>query len=134
MENPGESRIDAVGRRTGAQPADHAQPRAHGLPKQGGLAGDHRLFLEWNPEIRRIGAKRLAEEARRRHADDGERVTFDDKRGAQDGRIAAVRALPRVMTQHEDGRRGRRIVLWRDAASDERGHAERREVVAGDVT
>ena len=33
-----------------------------------------------NPQIRRIAAQRFAEESRRRHADDRERVALDDER------------------------------------------------------
>ena len=97
------------------------------------VAVDQRFLLERNPEIRRIAAQRLAEESRRRDADDGERVPFDDERGADDRRIAAVGALPDVVAQHDGRRRRRRVVGRGEDAAAERADAERREVVAGDV-
>ena len=44
----------------------HADDR---LAQQRRVAGDQRLLLQRNPQVGRIGAKRLAEEARRRDAD-----------------------------------------------------------------
>ena len=53
----------------GLQPADHPQPGRHRLPQQRAAAGDERLLLQRNPQVRRIAAQRFAEEARRRDAD-----------------------------------------------------------------
>ena len=71
------------------------------------VAVDQRLLLQRNPQVRRIGPQRLAEESRRRDAGHGERVPFDDQRGADDRGIAAVGALPGVIAQHDDRRRRR---------------------------
>ena len=95
VEDAGQARTHAVGRRARAQPADHAQPRGDRLPQDRRVAVDQRLLLQRNPEIGRIAAQRFAEESRRRDADDGERVPFDDERGADDRRIAAVGAPAR---------------------------------------
>ena len=100
-QDPGEPRAHAVGRRARAQPADHAQPRRDRLPQERRVAVDQRLLLQRNPQIGRIAAQRLAEESRRRDADDGERMSLDDERRADDRRIAAVGALPGVMAQHD---------------------------------
>ena len=95
VQDAGQPRTHAVGRRARAQPADHAQPRRDRLAEDRRVAVDQRLLLQRNPEIGRIAAQRLAEESRRRDADDGERVPFDDERRADDRRVAAVGALPR---------------------------------------
>ena len=79
-------------------------------------------------------AQRFAKESRRRDADDGERVAFHDEGRADDSRIAAVFALPGMMTEHRDGRRPRTVVVWRQHPPAERTHAERRKVIAGDDT
>ena len=81
-QHAGQPRRHAVDRRARAQPADHAQPRRDRLAQQRRLAGDQRLLLQRHPQVRRVAAQRFAEEARRRDADDGERVPFDDERGA----------------------------------------------------
>ena len=133
VEDAGEPRAHAVGRRARTQPADHAQPRGDRLAEDRGVAVDQRLLLERNPQVRRIAAQRFAEESRRRDADDGEGVPLDEERGADDRRIAAVGALPDVVAQHDDGRRRRRVVGGGEDAAAERADAERREVVAGDV-
>ena len=57
-----------------------------------------------DPEVGRVVAQRVAEETRRRDAGDGERVAFDDERLADERFVAAVGRLPRVMTEHDDGR------------------------------
>ena len=57
---------------------------------------------------------------------------FDDERGADDRRIAAVGALPHVVAQHDGRRRRRRVVGGGENAAAECADAERREVVAGD--
>ena len=95
VEDAGEPRAHAVGRRARAQPADHAQPRRDRLAEDRRVAVDQRFLLQRNPQVGRIAAQRFAEESRRRDADDGERVPLDDERGADDRRIAAVGALPR---------------------------------------
>jgi hypothetical protein len=56
VQDPGESWADAVCRRTWTKPANHAQPRRHGLAEDGRVTVDHRLLLERNPHIRRITA------------------------------------------------------------------------------
>src|SRR5207249_6236840 len=81
----------------------------------------------------RIVAERIAEEARRRHAGDRERVAFDDERLADERLIAAVDRFPRVMADHDDGQRRRRVIVCGENASAEGANAEGREVVAGDV-
>ena len=132
-QDAGQPRAHAVGRRVRLQPADHAQPRRHRLAQQRRLAGDQRLLVQRDPQVRRIAAQRLAEEAGAGHADDRERVPLEDEGGADDLRIGAVGARPGVMA-HDDHRRGRRgVVGRRDDAAAERGHAEGREVVAADV-
>ena len=85
-----EPRRDAVGRGAGLEAADDAQPGGDRLAQQRVGAGDHRFLLKRNPEVGRIVAERIAEEARRRHADDRERVAFDDERLADERLIAAV--------------------------------------------
>ena len=104
-----------------------------GLAEDRRVAVDQRLLLQRNPQIRRIAAQRFAEESRRRHADDGERVALDDERGADDRWIAAVGALPDVVAQHDDRRRRRRVVRGAEHAAAERTDAKRREIVAGHV-
>ena len=106
-QDAGEPRADAVGRRAGREPADHAQPRGDRLAQERRVAVDQRLLVQRNPQIGRIAAQRLAEEPGRRHADDRERMPLDDERGADDRRIAAVGALPDVMAHHDDRRRRR---------------------------
>jgi hypothetical protein len=59
-------------------------------------------------------------------------VAFDEERRAHDRRVAAVRVLPDVMTEHDGRRRGPSIIRRREHATTERTDAERREVVAGD--
>ena len=122
MEDAGEPRAHAVCRRARAQPADHAQPRRDRLTEDRGIAVDQRFLLERNPQIRRIAAQRLAEESRRRHAGDRERVALDDERGADDRRVAAVGALPDMMAHHDDRRRRRRVV----GGGEARGRRTRR--------
>ena len=70
-------------------------------------AGDQRLLLHGNPQVGRIAPQRFAKESRRCDADDGERVALHDEGRAHDRRIAAVRALPGMVTEHRD-RRGER--------------------------
>ena len=94
VQDAGEPRAHAVGRRARTQPSDHAQPRGHRLAQDRRLAVDQRFLLERNPQVGRVGAERLAEESRRRDPGDGERVSLDEERGADDRRIAAVGALP----------------------------------------
>ena len=53
-----------------------------------------RFVLNRDPEVGRIVAERIAEEARRRHAGDRERVAFDDERLADERLIAAVDRSP----------------------------------------
>ena len=91
----------------GTQPADHAQPRRHRLAQQRRLgAGDERLVLERQPQVRWIGAQRLAKESRRRDTGNGEGVSLDQQRRADNRGVAAVEALPRVIRQHHHWRRG----------------------------
>ena len=111
-QDAGQPRAHAVRRRVRLQPADHAQPRRHRLAQQRRLAGDQRLLVQRDPQVRRIAAQRLAEEAGAGHADDGERVPLEDEGGADDLRIGAVGARPGVMA-HDDDRRGRRGVVGR---------------------
>ncbi len=133
VEDAGQPRAHAVGRRARTQPADHAQPRGDGLAEDRGVAVDQRFLLERNPEIRRVAAQRFAEESRRRDTGDGERLPLDEERGADDRGIAAVGALPDVMAQHDHRSRRRRVVGGGEDAAAEGADAERREVVAGDV-
>ena len=85
-----EPRRDAVDGGAGFEAADDAQPRGDRLAQQRAAAGDHRLLLQRDPEVGRIVAERFAEEARRRDADDRERVALDDERRADERLIAAV--------------------------------------------
>ena len=117
MEDAGEPRVHALGRRAWTQPADHAQPRGDRLPQNRCVAVDQRFLLQRNPEIGRIAAQRFAEEARRRDAGYGNGVSFDEQRGADERRIAAVGALPDVIAQHDDRRCRRRVVGGREHAA-----------------
>ena len=128
-----EPRRDAVGGGAGFEAADDAQPGGDRLAQQRVGAGDHRFVLNRDPEVGRIVAERIAEEARRRHAGDRERVAFDDERLADERLIAAVDRFPRVMADHDDGRRRRRVIVCGEDAAAEGADAEGREVVAGDV-
>jgi len=60
-------------------------------------------------------------------------VPLDDERTADYSRVGAVGVLPEVVAQHDDGGRRRGVVGGGEHAAAERAHAERREVVAGDV-
>src|SRR6185295_15811256 len=124
---------DAVGGGAGLEAADDAQPGGDRLAQQRVGAGDHRFVLNRDPEVGRIVAERIAEEARRRDAGDRERMAFDDERLADERLIAAVGRLPRVMAEHDDGRRRRRVIGGGEDASAEGADAEGGEVVAGDV-
>jgi hypothetical protein len=84
VQDAGEPWADAVCCRARTQAADHAQPRRDRLPQDRGVAVDQGLVLNRDPEIRRVAAERLSEEAGRRDADDGERVPFDDQGPADD--------------------------------------------------
>src|SRR5262249_37578530 len=68
--------------------------------------------------------------SRRRNADDRERMPFDDKRAADDRRVAAVGGLPRVVAEDDDGRGRRAVVVWRYHAAAEGADAEGSEVGA----
>ena len=134
VEDPGEPRPQAVGRRPGAQPADGAQPRGdvdwRSSDASPAISGS---LLEGNPEIRRVAAQGLAEKSRRRDTNDRERMSLHDQRRADHRRIAPIGALPDVMAQHEHGRRSRRVVFRGEGAPGQCAHAERREIVAGHV-
>ena len=133
VEDPGEPRADAVDRRARPDPADHAQPRRDGLAEDRRVAGDQRLLLQRNPQIRRIAAQRLPEESRRRTPTTVNGWPSMTSVAPTSDRIAAVGALPDVMAHHDDRRRRRRVVGRGEHAAAERRDAERREIVAGDV-
>ncbi len=130
MKDSGEPRAQAVCRRARAKAPDHAQPRRDGLAEDRRVAVDQRLLLNRNPQVRRIATQSLAEESRRRHADDRERVALDDERGADHRGVGAVRPLPDVMAHHNSGRGRRQVVGRVEHPTAEGADAERREVVA----
>ena len=132
-QDVGEPWRDAVSRGAGLEAADDAQPGGDRLAQQRVGAGDHRFVLKRDPEVGWVVAQRIAEEARRRHAGDRERVPLDDQRLADERLIAAVGRFPRVMAEHDHRRGRRRVVLRGEDAAAERADAEGREVVAGDV-
>ncbi len=96
------------------------------------LAAEERLLLQRNPDVRWIAAQRLAEEARWRDADDRDRIAVEDERRADDAGIGTIHLLPGAITQHRYRRRGELIVRFTDGATDECGHSEDVEIIAGD--
>ena len=104
-----------------------------GLTDQRAVAGDEGFLMDGNPKVGRIAAEGFAEEAGRRHADQGEGVAFDDQGGADQGVVSAIGFAPGVVAEDGDGRGGRGIVGRGEEASAEGVDAERGEIVAGDV-
>ena len=90
-------------------------------------------MLQRHPHVGWLGAQRFTVEAWWRHARHRERLTLDHQLRADDGRVAAIHALPRVVRQHHHGACGRRIVGCGERAAHGRVHAERREVGATHV-
>ena len=111
-----------------AETADREQPRRNRLPQQRAVAGDHRLLLQRKPHVRRVRANRFAEESRRGHADDRERVTFHDERRSEERRVRPVDALPQAMAEHDDRRCRGPVVIRREQATAEGADAERGEI------
>lgn len=75
-------------------------------------------------------------EARRHHADDGGRPVVDANRLSDDGWVAAVAALPQLVTQDGDWCGAGSLVGGDEIASEDRAlaeHAERVGAQAGDV-
>ena len=67
-QDPGQARSHARDRGIVAETTDREQPRRNRLPQQRAVAGDQRLLLQGDPQVRRVRANRFAEESRRRHA------------------------------------------------------------------
>jgi len=101
----GQARSHSGDRGIPPETADHAQPCRNRLMQQRAAAGNQRLLLQWDPDVRRIAAKSFAEKSRRRHANHRKRVTLHDERRADDRWVGAVRSLPRMVAQHDDRRR-----------------------------
>jgi hypothetical protein len=115
-------------------PSDHAQPCRRLLAKERRVcAGDERLVLQRKPEVRRVGAQRLAEESGWCDPGDRERVAFDHQRGTHHRRVAAVKTLPGVIRHHRYGRGGGVVVAVSEHTTCEGAHAQRREVAARGV-
>ena len=103
---------------TGLEAADRAEP----MVGAGTLLGcEHERLPE-------AGVLSL-EDAGRKDSDDLVRLSVEHDVTIEDGAIPAEVRLPCRVTQHDDRRRARLIFLWREGASDERLHAEDREVV-----
>ena len=128
-----EARGHAVGRRAWPQPTDDAQPGPDRLVEQRAAAVDDRFLVQRDEQVGRIGAQRLAEEPRRRHADDREGMPLDHERGPDDRRVGAVGVLPGVMAEHHDGSRRRPVVVGREQAAAEWPDPEHREIAAAHV-
>ncbi len=116
-----------------SQTADHGQPRRHRLTQQRAAAGNHRLLLQRNPHLRRVGANRFAEESWFRDANHGEWVTLHDQCRSHNRFVRAVFRGPRLMAEHDDWRRRRPVVKWREHTSAERANAERGKIRARNV-
>src|SRR6202023_2693944 len=118
---------------SGTQAADDPKPCGDGLMQERGLTVNDRFLLERNPDVGRIAAQSLAEESRRRYADDGEGMTLDRESGTEDRWIAGVSGLPRAMTENGNRRRGGDIVVGGKDAAGEGADAQRGEIVPGHI-
>ena len=73
------------------------------MMQDGAVAANVGLGLDRHPEIGRIVGDAVAEESRRRDADDGEGLGLDVDGGADDGGIGGVFALPCFVAEHRGG-------------------------------
>ena len=119
-EDAGEARSDSGGGSSGAETADDAKPSSELLMHERGIATNDGFLLEGNPDVGRIAAQGLAEEAGWSDADDGEGMALDHKRGTEDGGVAGVGGLPGAMTENSNRGRGGRVVIGCEDAARER--------------
>ena len=97
-----EPRAHAGDGSAGTEPANDAQPCGDGLIQEACFATDDRLLVNGEPDLGRIAAERIAEEARRSDADDCEWMPFDEKRRSDNRGVTAVSGFPDVMAQNGD--------------------------------
>src|ERR1700691_4707480 len=115
----------------GTKPSDHAQPCLE-VMEEGVCSREGGLLIKRNPEIRRVAAQGLPEEAGRRDADDREGMSTEDEARADDFRIRAVFLLPGAIANHCNRRRRCLVVRGLEGASGEGAKAKGVEVVAAD--
>ncbi len=112
----------------GTHAADHAQ-----IPLPSGSLG--KAPVERLPRLEVVGhggvRRHHQAKADRHHADDDRRTAVDVDPLADDGRVAAIAALPHGGAQQDRGRRRERVVVGLEGAAQRRFGAEHGEVVGG---
>ena len=126
----GELRARLFDRHPGLQAAHRAEKPDVFLVERRARAAREGLGAERHRDVERA-ADLHPEEARRRHADDLERVAVERDAAAEDRRAAGVLTLPESVAEHRGRRRAAApIVGGGQRASDECRHAEPFEEVA----
>src|SRR5581483_5591985 len=83
-EARGDFGFEGLGSNSRLEATESVQPVGLGNFQDSSLAFKHRLGIEGNPEGGRIAVEAVAEESRRRDADDGDGMALDEERRADD--------------------------------------------------
>ena len=116
-------------RDAGTQPADRLQERRAALigPLRREARGQHR-----HPDLRRVLGVEGKLEARRHDADDDDRIAVEQRRLADDRRVAPEGARPQRLGDHRRPLGAVRVVAGFERAAGDRRHAQQREDVGRD--